>query len=107
MSKHTEGPWTVRRALAPTDGEFDYAISAKIGNREYCISEAFGRVAEKVTAPAEANAARIVFAINALEPDGLVTKALRAIAQIQRDKCERADAETLFMLKMLFVLMLL
>lgn len=50
--KFTPGEWTVLRAKAPTDDEYDYAIMA----HGTCIAEAFGRVGETVTAPAYQNA---------------------------------------------------
>ncbi len=52
----TPGPWEVRRAKYPVDGEFDYAIGAEIDDAQYCIAEAFGRAAEYQYLPAEANA---------------------------------------------------
>jgi hypothetical protein len=65
MADHTSTPWDYRRAKSPTDGEYDYGISAVINGRTYCIAETFGRCAIAVTPPADANAAFIVKACNA------------------------------------------
>jgi len=64
MTKHktTPGPWTVRKAKRPTDGEYDYAIGANVGGRAQCIAEAFGRCSENDILPAEANARLIAAA---------------------------------------------
>ena len=59
---HTKGPWQVRRAGSPTDGEYDYGIGAVIGDKSYCIAEAFGRVGPNVRPDAAANAALIAAA---------------------------------------------
>jgi len=56
MSKPTSGPWQTKRARHPSDGGFDYAISAKVGMYERCIAEAFEVVDAGVKVPAEANA---------------------------------------------------
>jgi hypothetical protein len=58
----TPGPWSIRKAKAPTDGAFDYAIGANVGGREQCIAEAFGRVDSEHFTPAEANAKLIAAA---------------------------------------------
>ena len=52
----TPGPWTVRRAKHPTDGEYDYAIMAEINGHPRCIAEAFGRCAHDVILSAEDHA---------------------------------------------------
>ena len=56
MSNHTPGPWSIKRAKVPTDGEYDWAISAQFGGRPYCIAETVGRCASDIRLPAEANA---------------------------------------------------
>lgn len=58
----TPGPWSTRRAHLPTDGEFDFAVTALIEGRSLVISEAFGRCAYDVVLPAEANARLIAAA---------------------------------------------
>lgn len=60
--KFTPGPWEVRRATHPTDGEFDYAIGATIDGKRVCIAEVFGRVAIDIRPPAEATARLIAAA---------------------------------------------
>jgi hypothetical protein len=62
MTDFTPGPWAIRKAKAPTDGAFDYAIAADVGGREQCIAEAFGRVDSEHFTPAEANAKLIAAA---------------------------------------------
>jgi hypothetical protein len=55
-TKFTPGPWTVRKAKKPIDGEFDFGIFAEIGGSPYCIAEAYGRVSPSFTPEARANA---------------------------------------------------
>ena len=92
-AQHTAEPWSSHSALAPTDGAFEYAITANIeGTGRVVIAEAFGRVSEDCRTPAVKNARRIVACVNAcagiptdkLEQagqgsiDGLVNAALEA-----------------------------
>ena len=62
MTEHTPGPWTIRRALNPTDGGFDYAVGAVVNGKERCIIEAFAVIGEGVRVNAEANARLIAAA---------------------------------------------
>lgn len=64
---HTPTPWTVDRAKFQTDGEFDYAISAVIDGKKYCIGEMFGRVAPDVRPDAGTNAVFLIEAVNSYE----------------------------------------
>jgi hypothetical protein len=58
--KHTPGPYDVRRCIYPTDGTYDYAISAPGAK---VMAETFGRAADGMVLPAEANAKRIALAL--------------------------------------------
>lgn len=90
MTKHTPEPWTIKRALAPVDGAYDWAIGAEIDDAgPYCIGEVVGRAAEDVWLPSKANAARIVACVNACAgvptaalENGAVKTALEALEQI-------------------------
>jgi hypothetical protein len=53
---HTPGPWFIKKAAYPSDGEFDYSVSTETGGKPYVILEAFGRVSEEIKPDAEANA---------------------------------------------------
>ena len=83
--KHTPGPWFSKRAGTPQDGEYDYAIIAKIGGEPMVIAEAFGRVSETKKACAEANAR-------------LIARAPELLAENEklRGMTKRADLEQLF-----------
>lgn len=82
---HTPGPWEIRRALTPEDGEYNFGIGAAIDGRKHCIAEAFGRVDTNVTPNAQANARLIAAA-----PD--IFKALETTINYAaglEDECER------------------
>jgi hypothetical protein len=64
---HTHGPWESRKAKFPIDGQFDWGVSAEIDGKRYAIAEAFGRVAQDVLTPAEANARLIAAAPELLQ----------------------------------------
>jgi len=64
---HTPTPWTFDRAKFPTDGEYDYAITAVIDGKRRCIAEVFGRVGEDVRPDAGTTAAFLVEAVNSYE----------------------------------------
>lgn len=51
---HTPGPYTVTRSKYPQDGEYDFAVSAQIDGKLYCLAEVFGRVAPDIRPNAEA-----------------------------------------------------
>lgn len=76
-AKHTftAGPANVTRAKAPSDGQFDYAISC---NGAPVVAEAFGRAADKdgSVLPAEANAHFIAEAFTVAHETGLTPRQL-------------------------------
>ena len=82
MTEHTKGPWEIRRALHPVDGEFDYAIGAELDGKRYCIAEAFARVGDNVRPDAAANARLIASA-----PDMLA--ALRDAMDFMEERINR------------------
>ena len=61
MNKHTPAPWEKARSIFQTDGEYDFAISAK---GVPVLAEVFGRSSDGGHPPAEANADFIVTAVN-------------------------------------------
>lgn len=62
MSNYTRGPWAYRKAKLPTDGKYDFGISADFSGKPFCIAEAFGRVGREIFPDAEANARLITAA---------------------------------------------
>ena len=74
MSKHTPAPWEKARSKFPTDGEYDFAISAK---GVPVLAEVFGRSSDGGHPPAEANADYIVTAVNSHAPLTECVKVLR------------------------------
>jgi hypothetical protein len=94
MSEHTPEPWTIKRALRPVDGAYDYAIGAEIDDGgPYCIGEIVGRAAEDVWLPSEANAKRIVAAVNACV--GIATDSLKPGAIKELVECLQKAREEL------------
>lgn len=53
---HTPGPWTIKKAIEPSDGGYDYAVLAD----GECIAEAFEVTSETNRENAQDNAALIV-----------------------------------------------
>lgn len=68
----TAGPWELVASKFPTDGAFDFGI-AQTGARGV-LAECFGRLAENVYPPAEANAAFIVALVNAYRSGSLLER---------------------------------
>lgn len=52
----TPGPFSVRRAVTPQDGEYDYCVSAEIEGRQQVVAEVFGRTSETHRPDAYSNA---------------------------------------------------
>lgn len=69
MSKHTPGPWNIRRAQFPVDGEYDYAIYSDV---DRVLAEVFGRAGQNIFPPAEANARLIAAAPDLLAAAKLI-----------------------------------
>ncbi len=82
---HTPGPWEVRRANRPTDGQFDWAIGALVNDRQSCIAEAFGRVAVDSYPDAEANARLIAAAPDLLEALKIARKCIAYCRKAHKD----------------------
>lgn len=80
MAEHTPGPWTTTRAKFKVDGEYDYAIGAKIEGRTHCIAEAFARTAENHRPDAAANALLIAAAPDLLKALGTTNTMMQAVA---------------------------
>ena len=85
-AEHTPLPWFYRKAKFPTDGEYDYGISAEINGQQYCIGEMVGICANDIKLPVEANAALIVTAVN--ERPAL----LRRVAELEAENKRVRDA---------------
>lgn len=81
MTGFAKGPYRVKRAKAPSDGEYDYAIGADIGGTIYAIAEVFGRVGDDVRPDAKATAHLIAAA-----PD--MYEALKAVQDYIADDDE-------------------
>lgn len=62
----TDAPWTVRKALIETDGQYDYGIAADVDGDQRVIAETFGRVSTARFPPAMESADLICAARNAL-----------------------------------------
>ena len=77
--KHTPRPYDVRRCIYPTDGTYDYAISAP-GSK--VMAETFGRAADGMVLPAEANAKRIALALEC--HDDMLEALYSAVASIEQ-----------------------
>ena len=94
MTEATPRPWEMRPAQigqhVDSDGSRDFGIGAVLGDQNYCIAEAFWRVDQLTFAPAEANAALIVRAVNA--HDALV-EALADLLLIRSSGDPTADFE--------------
>ena len=89
--KHTPGPYDVRRCIYPTDGTYDYAISAPGAK---VMAETFGRAADGMVLPAEANAKRIALA---LECHDDMLAALRPFVRLAANaRRPKTDSNTAF-----------
>lgn len=89
-NKHTLGPWSIKRAELPVDGEFDWAILASFDGRQYCIAEAFGRVAPVIWPNAEANAHLIAAAPQML---AALQQIERALTEHSKDRMDAPEFE--------------
>lgn len=65
--KWTKGPYSVKSALVPNDGEYDWAVGAEINGTTYCIAEVFGRVAGDIRPNAQATATLFAAALDLYE----------------------------------------
>ena len=94
MNKHTPAPWEKARSIFQTDGEYDFAISAK---GVPVLAEVFGRSSDGGHPPAEANADFIVTAVNShaslTECVKVLREALeRTIAHVPNTRSGTAEA---------------
>lgn len=78
MNKHTPAPWEKARSIFQTDGEYDFAISAK---GVPVLVEVFGRSSDGGHPPAEANADFIVTAVNSHASLTECVKVLREVLE--------------------------
>jgi hypothetical protein len=92
-TKHTPGPWVVRPAKYPVDGQFDYAVCAKFSGTERCLAESFGRVSVDDAAPAMANAHLIAAAPDLYEACAEALAALEMNAAFDWGTLDRALAK--------------
>lgn len=54
MYKFPAGPYRATKSIAPTDGEYDYAIIASFDGQDHVIAEVYGRVDTNIRPDAEA-----------------------------------------------------
>ena len=83
---HTPGPWDAHCAKFKSDSGWDWGIRATIGNKGYCIAEAFEVVAADMKTPVEANARLIAAA-----PDLLAALCKLEEAEDHHANCEECE----------------
>lgn len=87
MDKHTPTPWKMTRSKLPTDGEYDYAISA---DGAPVLAEVFGRTSDGGHPPAFENAQFIVKAVNS---HASLTEAVRVLTEVLENIAQDCEAD--------------